>query len=376
LIINKYSKEEVVLGFFGFVFLAFLILFFAPVGRTDVRNLFYAGLALPALLWWLWRWRTGTMLQVFSIAPLFWLFFGFLAVWLGMHDPIFFKDAFFVFCLYLVCLMLEQGPIKPSMAYGGFAVVGMAILLYGTGVWLVEHAESGRWIRVNLWGLARGQVRGAMLLMPALVFLWLYAVEPRLRQKPVWVVWLGMAALVALSVVCGLVFGTRSAMTGFGLFFCCFIVRRRMLWAGLAIAAVALLALVFSGLHEIFIERGDSLRFAIWRDALKQLSDVCGIMYGCGRDGHLFLKQYKHVHSAYVAALYSGGVVALVLQLSMMAAVAVKAWRSRWFLVAMVGWIGIFTTSGDIFVKPDYSWLCFWIPTLMALIDSGRDKPA
>jgi hypothetical protein len=356
----------------GAILFLFLASFYTPLSAKGTNNIFYAGIGLPALVWWFWQPRAAT--AVFAIAPrVFWLAAA-LVLWLTLRDISFLREGLYLLALYLACVLLERDRPRTEQAFAGFALVSVGMLLCATVLWLHANDVTGAWGRVELWGQTRNPVYAALLITSALVWGWMFAVDTRLHAAPAWALALALLVLTALCVLCAMIFQARSALLGFTLFLCGYIVQRRLALAGAitAVAAVAVLAL--SGLGQTLLERGLSFRLDIWADAVSRLLTDCNVLLGCGRDDYRFASEFFHPHSAYVSMFYHGGVVAALLLLAMLALLFVQAWRvqSRWLLVALVGWGGVLTATNGIITSPRPLWVFFWVPTLMALIDSGR----
>ena len=50
------------------------------------------------------------------------------------------------------------------------------------------------------------------------------------------------------------------------------------------------------------------------------------------------------------------------------------AWRarSRWLLLALLGWGSLLTTSNGVLTSPQPLWIYFWLPVFMAVLDGQR----
>jgi hypothetical protein len=356
--------------FCGWTFVIFLISFYLPIFPSLRRAIFYLFLALPALIWWLEQRQLAT--KIFEVAPRIFGVFVILVIWVSFNNIEILKYAAYLLCLFIVCVMLESGPKTVSWALRIFAVASVFVLLYAFGVWLVEYVIHGGWIRVELWGRVKNQNYAAAIIISSLVFVWLFVVEPWLQHKSTLKFVLGLTGFVAICLLCTLVFGSRSALLGFALFFACYLIQRRMLLIGLAIVIVLLVIVYVGDLGAIYMKRGDSYRLAIWADALHRLIHSCNAITGCGNDNYLFIGKFSHPHGAHVAILYEYGVFAFVLHIALMISLIVKTWSSRWLLVAMVGFGWLFTTGHNVYTSFGPQWVFFWIPILMALVDCTR----
>lgn len=359
-------------GFFPAILLLFMTSFFLPVSAKTSNNIFYAGLGLPALIWWLRAPRAA--LGPYSVAPAFFVCLGLFALALGVGDAAFLKDALYVVALFLACVMVERNDGAVRRVFLLFAVVGVALLAAAALEWAVAVRFSGVAPRIVLWGRAENPIFAALMIISGLVFVWVFHLEERLARHSDAARWGGLLVLAAFCVACGVVFQARSALVGFAFFLAGYALQRRLLVAVSVVLAVVGLALVASGGVEILLERGFSYRIDIWEAALRRVSGECGLLAGCGKDQFRILGQFYHPHSAYVSALYYGGLPSLAAFSAMAAVFLVVTWRARssWLLVALVGWGGLVTESSGVITSPRTLWVFFWIPVFMALIESGR----
>lgn len=354
------------------ILFAFLVSYYTPISAKASNNIFYVGVGLPALVWWLARPRAA--FRLVRVAPAFLASYGALAAWLIFADLDFFKDTFYIAALLVGCAMLERRGAGVARAYTAFALVSTALLAFATFKWGQFAWSQHYWQRATLWGQGENPVYAALLITSSLVFMWLFHVEPRLHHRSHMAYLGALLGLVALGGLCAAVFQARSALVGFAAFLIAFLVQRRLVIVGGVLVATAIAALWGSGVGHVLLERGGSYRVEIWMDALRRLESHCGVLVGCGKDDYRFLGEFFHAHSAYVSLLYHGGAIALALFCLMALIFFVTAWRSgsRWMLVALVGWGGVLTTTGGVIASPRPLWVFFWIPTLMAVLESGR----
>lgn len=352
--------------------LLFMVSFYMPISAKASNNIFYAGLGLPALIWWVWRPRL--VLHVFRAAPAVFACLALLTLVLGLKDPDFLKHGGYVFTLFLACVMLEQTEGSVRRSFFCFAVVGVILLGVSASEWLQVLRIGGAAPRVSLWGRTENPIFAALMIISGLVFLWLFYAEPRLLRCSSRARWLGFFVLTALCVGCGVVFQARSALLGFAFFAFGYAVMRRQFLAVVLVLGAALTVLALFGGFAPLLERGLSHRLDIWSAVVLRVVGECGVLLGCGNDEHLFLGEFYHAHSGYLSFLYYGGVVALSLFAAFMLAFFAQTWRtsSSWMLVALVGWGGLVTETSGVITSPRTLWVFFWIPVFMALIETGR----
>lgn len=354
------------------ILFAFLVSYYTPISGKASNNIFYVGLGLPALAWWLARPRAAFRLA--RVAPAFIAAYAALAAWLIFADPDFFKSTLYLAALFICCAMLERGSAGVARAYTGFALVStvllaVAVFKWGQIAWSLHSLQ-----RITLWGQGENPVYAGLLITSSLVFLWLFHLEPRLAARSRAAYLGGLSGLIALAGLCAVVFQARSALVGFAAFLIVFLIQRRLLIFGGLLAVAVAAAMWGAGVAEALLERGGSYRLEIWMDAIRRLDADCGLLVGCGKDDYRFLGQFFHAHSAYVSMLYHAGAIGLALFSVMAFIFFLTAWRSasRWMLVALVGWGGVLATTAGVFASPRPLWVFFWIPTLMAVLESGR----
>ncbi|WP_018991842.1 hypothetical protein [Aromatoleum toluclasticum] len=358
--------------FFPAVLFVFMVSFFLPISAKASNNIFYAGLAVPAVIWWLSLPRLA--LEPYKAAPVFFACFGLFALLLGFRDVSFLKDSVYIAVLFLTCVMIEKNEGAVRRSFLAYSLVALALLVVATVDWVLALRTSGLAQRIALWGRTGNPIFAALMIISGLVFLWVFHVEARLARSSAVARWLGLLGLVGLCAACAVVFQARSALLGMAFFLVGYAVQRRYIKAVLIVLGLVVLVLLASGAGSILLERGASYRLDIWEAAIRRVVGECGVVFGCGKDQHLILGQFYHPHSAYVSAFYFGGLSSLLTFAAMAAAFFVLTWRARssWLLVALVGWGGLLTDTNGVIASPRTLWVFFWIPVFMAVIESGR----
>jgi hypothetical protein len=357
---------------FAGLFCVFCSAFYLPLSSKATNNIFYAGLALPALFWLLWR---PAALPVLARA------FAWLALLLGAMvvldagDASGLKKGLYLMLFFVCCLMLEQWRWGVSGCVTLFACFSIALLLFVLGDWLWIWSESGRWIRYgSLWGQPINPVYFSMLISSALVFLWLFHVADWLECRSRVALLAGFLLLSIAVLLCASIFQSRSTLLGYALFFGAYLLYKRVILHGLVLA-LALVALLFGlGGDELLNQRGLSYRPAIWLDAWLRVVNDCGLWLGCGSDDYRFLGKFHHPHSGYLAMFYRNGMLGALL---FMLFAALFFWRtvrtrSRWMLLALLGWGSLLTTTNGVLTTPQPLWVYFWLPIFMAILESQR----
>lgn len=365
-------KRTLLAGFFPAILLLFMASFFLPISAKASNNIFYAGLGLPALIWWLRAPRA--LLGPYAIAPAFFVSLGLLGLALGVSEPAFVKDTLYVFALFLSCVMMERTEGAVRRVFLLFAIGGIGLLVVAAVDWVTLVRALRLIPRIVLWGRAENPIFAALMIISGMVFVWVFHVEEYLSRRSAAARWGGLLVLTALCVACVLLFQARTALVGFAFFLVGYALQRRLFVAVSAVFGVILLVLLVSGGVEILLERGFSYRLEIWEAAVQRVYDECGLLTGCGKDEHRLLGEFRHPHSGYLSALYYGGLPSLIAVGAMTVAFFLATWRARsaWLLVALVGWGALVTETNGLITSPRTLWVFFWIPTFMALIESGR----
>lgn len=364
---------------FGWLWLigleVFLLSNFLPLPYQVTANLFYLFGAIPAILWcarhreifvsWL-RESWALWLFLLSIA---------LAASLQGH-PADSKPCLYVFLIGLVVLMLSNLDRRAiDVLFTGLAAVALGVVAWASYAWFQVYLASGEFQRIELWG-SKHPINSALLVISAFVWFWEFKAGPAMQAKGKVVYFSAMLGFFLLVVWSTMPFQARSALLGFLVYLTLKMWLNQYRWhmvAGLlVVGALAWL----TGLHMVLYERGFSYRPEIWADAWQRLSQECGFLLGCGKDGHMFAGRWTHAHSAYLMPLYEYGLLVML----PFALFALRLFRdglrckSRWLLVAAIGWGGVLTTTGGVVTSYKPFWIYFWIPTFMAMVECWRYK--
>lgn len=368
---NKIASLSLFMKLIMLGFVAYGLILYFPVSSKSINNIFYLVVAVPGFVWAIRdraRLYKAMRRYVWFLLPLFMLV---LAVSHELKDM---KVFLYLVLFWLFLLMLEERHIL-GVRLPMFGVSGVNVVLLLTAIlsWAAAGLSTGVWSRnYSLLGYAINPVYTATLMMMSMVFLWVFFLDEYLQARGKWIHVGGFLALLLLGVVCATVFQARSALVGFALFVFLYVVFKRayVLIFGAVMAGIGLF--LVDSFREAVLARGLSYRPQIWEDAMVRVVDVCGLWLGCGDDGYEFLGQWSHAHSAYVSIFYEAGLIGAALFLLFLGMVFFLAMRvrSKWLLVAMVGWGSLITTTGGVFSTPHQAfWLYFWFPTLMAAIE-------
>lgn len=356
---------------FLLLFLLFMLAFYLPLTTKQVNNIFYIGLALPSLVW-LCRYPSALK----TLYPFAWVFISIWAlVILTAGDISDVKVGLYLTLLFACCLQVQgEDEKKPKIfiAYSMFSFLIFIAVLYS---WTVGWVETGVIQRHSVFlGEDKHPIFFSLMLIGSFIIGWLFYAEPWLRKfysRAAYSVSFFLFCVLAL--LCAIVFQSRTTLLAFVAFFIGYVFQRKAwLLGGGVLLLVSALAVVL-GWDDVLQNRGYSFRLVIWEDVWRRLTMDCGVWFGCGADGYVFLGEFPHPHNAYLSILYQGGALAALGFLIFSVMFISRAWRSPWFLVALFGWASLLTETGGIFTSPKPLWVYFWIPTFMAVIDVRRD---
>ena len=355
---------------------AFCLSHALPLSSKMINNIFYAGIALPAVAHFCVQQRdTLWAMTKTLLAPLALI----LVISIIAAESL--SDLKFTLYLFLFAISLNlRNEGKSSADKGLFfaSLVWMVILSAITFHWAILSLEAGASIRYSqILGIQANPVHVALIIGTSIGFLWIFHLEPILRGKSTALYAVGFLSCVALFLLTVIMFQARSALVGLALFFVfsLYIQGKRAVIMLLVIAMGVTLAIAL-GADDVLAHRGLSYRPAIWQDAIVRLLLNCSLAWGCGHDDYLFAGRFPHPHSGYISVLYQTGVVgfsAFTLFALIFLLRGVRS-QSRWLPVAMIGWGALITTSNGMFTSPSHPlWIYFWLPTLMCLLEQQED---
>ncbi len=361
---------------FAGLFSLFCLAFFLPISSKAVNNIFYAGLAVPALFWLL---RRPAALPVLGRALAWVVLFLALVTLLDASSLSGLKKGVYLLLFLASCLLLEQQRFTVRHCLTLYALVCLVIFFYVLADWIWIWSESGRWIRYGRFLDQRiNPVYFSLLMITGLSFLWLFHAEEFLLRHSRVALGAGLYVFVGMVLVVAAIFQGRSALLGFSLFLLTYLYWRRQFLVGVLVILGLAIPLHAIGVLELLLNRGVSHRTDIWMDALSRLANDCSLWLGCGSDDYRFLGKFEHPHSGYVSMLYRNGLVGAVLFAGFAAVFFARSARinSRWMLLALIGWGSLLTSTSGVITTPQPLWIYFWLPTFMAILESHRDKLA
>jgi hypothetical protein len=362
--------------FLGFAlltgFCGYLLSNFSPISTKAMSNVFYFGCALPALAWVVKH--RPEMLAWLQAGLALWLFFLVMVMSALLKGDLGVARAvFYVFLLGLAILALHTWDARAEQwLFSWLAAISVAVLVWATYAWVELYSPGALPLRIQIWD--KNPIHTALIIVSALAYLWEFHLEPKVQH-------LGKLAYVLGSVIFSLLviwstipFQARGALLGYATYWLLKLSLDNRRWYLLGGLSVVVMVGWLLGWDVVLETRGFSYRPEIWSDAWRRLTQDCGVLAGCGNDGYKFAGEFPHAHSAYLMLLYKHGLI-VFLPFVLFAVMFFRNGfrnRSRWMLVAAVGWGGVLTNTPGVVHSPQPYWIYFWMPTFLAMLECWR----
>ncbi len=334
----------------------FLVAAFVLPSEASYSLVFY--LSLP-LLRWTPRAETGLALIAWSALTLVWGEGGTVRAWHFLLGAL----CTAAFLLKAVQTLGKKGArlwVPRLLAGLGTFNAGLSLAL--------SAAALTRGERILGWGMTRQPILGASV-MAVCCLSALYLA--RQASRGAWACWAGAAVMTAFIVA----MDSRGALLGFVFGGAILLLSWRHGQRVAAGAVLTCLALAVSpsirgAAARLFLARGDSQRFGIWRAALHAIGQRP--VFGHGLGANLAVAPTGFPHSLYLSLLFYSGAVGLVLFLAMVVALV----RSLWCAGAERVWLAALgvnallaglTDFGQITKGPGPLWLIIWLPVALIL---------
>lgn len=359
---------------FAAIFVLFLISFYLPLTSKSVNNIFYAGLALPSALMAAYDFAHFKKI----LKEFYWFILIILLISLfDFNDANDLKEGVYLILFFLVCVFLDRGQEKVKNYLLMFSAVSVLVLAVATVDWVLIWAKTSEWKRyTQLIGEPVHPGFVGTLICFGILSAWVFGISDWLQNKSPKILYaLGFLVVSSLVLLSATVFQSRTALLGFAVFFFGFLWYQKQYVLGfLVIGFLVVLAFVL-GFAELLLNRGLSHRVEIWEEVIRQLTTECNIWTGCV-PGEKILGQFYHPHNAYLAMLYRNGILGASVFLVFIVIFFTKTLRvkSRWMLLSLFGWGCLLTEIDSILTSPEPFWIYFWLPVLMAIIETHRKK--
>ncbi|MEA3545689.1 MAG: hypothetical protein U9R69_10800, partial [Thermodesulfobacteriota bacterium] len=237
--------------------------------------------------------------------------------------------------------------------------------------WQETYFSTGILQRIQLYAAASNPVHASLMILTGWLGFWITYGLPRLVKIGSFAYLSGFILMQSVAVFTCLAFQSRSGLLGLSAVTAAWLI----IGKNRKLTLLLTLSLVFiffaGGYHEALLARGSSYRFEIWRDVLWHLNDNGSWLTGTKQEGGiLYLGKFHHPHSAYLSILAQTGLMG-VISFSLFTCVyffqGIKK-RSPWFIVSLLGWAALLTSSNGIMTSPRPLWIYFWLPTLLAIL--------
>lgn len=360
------------------VLLVFLLSYFLLDYAKYRNNIYYGLFALPVLLFAVpSAWRDGWP-GLAGGCLLLYFFGGLLAEWLAGDSVLsLFKHQIYLvlfFCGLRLCVGQERSFRLAGLIY---AVACVLFACWAVYLWLESYLATGQALRVQLHAAASNPVHASLMILTGWLGFWMVYGLPKLLERGRLVYLGGFVLMLSVAFGVCIVFQSRSGMLGLLAALGGWLLLGRMrALSGAVLATLAMLVLVGGG-YDALLSRGVSYRTEIWQEALLRLRDNCSWVFGCVQAGWpLFLGRFQHVHSAYLSILVDTGLLGAIPFAAFAVVYFTQGLRSRspWFIVSLVGWASVITSSNGLVESPRPLWIYFWLPTLLALLDCQRRR--
>ena len=367
-----------------YLLLAFISGFFLLATSKQLNNLFYVALCLPALFMLASHKKRLARHSRFFV-PFFLLAGWMILTGLAMADPV--SDAWgdlkplvYVFLLAVVVFLVSE-------EYPDFLVLMCwTILVVATvsGVYRIYDFYSPNWVLTRVL-MGSGVLSTYLWIGAAYGLAALIAVITYLREEQV----IRQAAALLLGVipfVVMLLAQARGPYVAFALAVAYSVITFRNRRAFI-LAAVGAFAIVFSLIYFPYVlegsrllQGGDSLRFAIWGNALEAIagSPVVGHGVAHGTENTVGEFTLQHYHNVYLTLVFHAGIVGLLLFLPLVLPPLLAKSTPRVLLlkpILIFGMVYMVFNANRLFTSPRELWLIFWVPLLLLWAGLPKKSP-
>lgn len=361
---------------FAGVFVLFLIAFYLPLTTKSINNIFYAGLALPSAL--IAAFHYSYFKQI--LKQYYWFFLIVLVISLfDFNEPNDLKEGLYLLLFFLTCLFLDRGQGRVRTYLLMFSAFSLLVLAFVTVDWVLRWAETSQWERYEqMFGEPIHPGFFAILICFGILSAWVFGISDWFERKSSRLLYAaGFLAVCFLVLLCAAVFQSRTALLGFAVFFFGFLWYRKQFVLGFLVIGSLVIVAFALGFDQLLLNRGLSYRGEIWQEVIRQLTTECNIWVGCV-PGEKILGRFYHPHNAYLAMLYRNGILGASVFLVFIVIFFTRTIRarSRWMLLSLFGWGCLLTEIDSILTSPEPFWVYYWLPVLMAIIETQNSDPA
>lgn len=282
------------------------------------------------------------------------------------------KLPFYVLLNLLGVVLAAQDSRWPLERVLQICVLIGGVFAFASAIYFYWNPADNRLIAIGLWDKAimAAHAVGALAVMGAMLL-------PGTPRKP-WI-----AALLAPVIIGYVVFLGMNQTRGVWLALMTvpiviLLVRPTRLGVALLLAVLVGVAAVALIEPELFLQRGVSLRPALWSGGVELIQQ--NWLWGVGFEDYALSVPngtilYRHPHNLFLDIGVRLGVPGLLLFLGLWCATAVRGWRNRdntlgRVLLALWAFssVALMTDGIGLWLKPNADWLVTWLPISLAMV--------
>ncbi len=257
-------------------------------------------------------------------------------------------------------------------------LVGAVAVLFALVNFLVTNPQDGR---LNGMGQLDTHVIAALIYGVTLLFVLRYILQNKQQSHRV------LGGIVAIVViVCIGLSDSRNAWVSVTFGVMTFLLAHKvqdvrqfmaaLVAGGLLLSILLLLGISSETLRDWILPRGDSFRIELWQLALDRIGEQPLLGLGILTSDDFMVQGYRlqHPHSMYLSMLHQGGVVALVLYLTVLYK-AIRILLSRYdsgdaklaLSILAIALSAYLLDGHELVDKVGSSWILIWLPVAMAI---------
>ena len=373
--INRTSEDKRLYRYLAIVLITFILSFFVFESSKISKSIYYVFFAIPTLFFFIFDKIERKPFKAdysFYFLLLYFLCGCFATVLSDNNTFDFFRYIVSIFALFygLMLCTREQNFCKvTAICYTAICLFFIFLTFY---YWQDIYFSTGISPRIKLYAAASNPVHASLLILTGWLCFWIIYGLPKLIEVGRGAYISGFILMQSVATFICVAFQSRSALLGLLAVTIAWLIIGRERQITLLLTLLLLLFFFIAGYHEPLLSRGTSYRPEIWQNVLQQLNINGSWLTGIRQEkGILYLGKFHHSHSAYMSILAQTGLVG-VISFFIFTCVyffqGIKK-RSPWFIISLLGWTALLTTSSGIVDSPQPLWVYFWTPTLLAMLD-------
>lgn len=382
---SKIFVGKVRKDYFLYALLVFLASYFILPTAKMVNNVFYALVALPALVFII-KSRFADFNFNFIVSLWFVFLAGLIVSGLLSGESLqYYKHILYVFVFLATCVFLVKGQyvFNDTFYRISFWVVTLYVLLSAVVYWLTGKYGFGERV---IWLPARmsGPIYTSMLISA------LFSIT-----LPVWIQKKKyLEIFVAFSLALFIMSFILQSRTGIvALLFVSFVYFSYKIYMSRGLKYVFLFSVsvfLILGLFYYFsdsipilgglVKREDAGRFELWSQLLKDFQG-CNQWFGCGpafESDRLIKGSYPivHAHNIYLALLLHTGIISLLLFLLICSTALYLSYvnKNYWGLYLLSSLVALNFDGSHLIGNPDELWILILLPLFMIMLKSNKYK--